>query len=117
MSTGDLNLPIELLGHKGRIRAIWSRVALPLWQEADELLAYVEFDEPIDSTAGYPISVPVKDYSPEEFLRVVRENGEKELAAALQRWRQERAQRQAKETREEGLKKLAVSIAAKFKAG
>ena len=86
----ELNIGIELCGYKAKITHIGARRAFPPWHPEDQLLAYIEFGEPrpqaIISTA---IAIPVKEYSRDELLRVVKQEGDKQLSQTLTRAREE----------------------------
>ena len=86
----ELNIGIELCGYKAKITHIGARRAFSPWHPEDQLLAYIEISEPrpqaIISTA---VAIPVREYSREELLRVVKEEGDKQLSQTLTRAREE----------------------------
>lgn len=106
-----LNIGVELCGYKAKITHIGARRAFPPWHPEDQLLAYVEFGEPrpqaIISTA---IAIPVKEYSRDELLRVVKQEGAKQLSQTLTRAREESekttCQRQRQEELDAAAKKM-----------
>lgn len=81
-----ISIEVELCGYRAIISRILVREALPPFHPEDQLLVVVEFDEPcpqaIISTA---IAIPVKEYSREELLKVIKEEGDKQLSWALAR--------------------------------
>ena len=99
-----LNIGIELCGYKAKITHIGARQAFPPWHPEDQLLAYIEFGEPrpqaIISTA---IAIPVKEYSRDELLRVVKQEGDKQLAQTLTRAREEQEKTTHQRRRQEEL--------------
>jgi hypothetical protein len=99
-----LNVGIELCGYKAKITHVWTRQAFPPWHPEDQLLACIEFDEPrpqaIISTA---VAIPVKEYSRDELLRVVKEEGGKQLAQTLARAREESEKTTRQRQRQEEL--------------
>lgn len=110
-----MNIKIQLLDYKGTLTHILSRQAsYPFYQE-DELLVFVEFSEPhpanIISTA---ITIPVKDYSREEFLQVVKKNGDEQLLTSIENHRQKHERQEAAEQRKVELDAVAKSIESKF---
>jgi len=110
-----MDIKIELLGYKGTLTHMASRIAHLPWQKEDELLAYIDFEEPLPaSIISTAISIPVKDYSREEFLKIVKEEGEKQLTVSLETYqRKQEAWKQEIERREE-LEALAKSFETKF---
>lgn len=110
-----MNIPIELCGHKGRLTRIFSRIAYPPWHKEDELLVNVEFDQPYpENIISTAISIPVKEYSREELLKVVKEEGEKQVAEMIVRQRKKREETNRRAEREEGLKVFAERLEAKI---
>ena len=111
-----MNIKIELLGYKGTLTHIGSRIADSIWQKEDELLVYISFEEPLPaSILETAIAIPVKDYSNDEFLSVIRGKGEKQLAISLEKCNKDGEQRARDLKRHEELKALAKSLEIKFK--
>lgn len=110
-----MNIPIELHGHKGRLTHVFARTAcLPYWKE-DELLVNVEFDSPYPgNTVSTAIAIPVKEYSREELLKVVKEEGDKQIAEMLERYHKQSAERTRMAERAEELKAIAEALEAKL---
>ena len=109
-----MNQEIELQGYKARLTGILSRTALPPWNPTDELLVIVEFNEHPEGIIETTISIPAKDYSPEEFLRVVNECGQKQICDMLERHRKEKKNRKHQEQRKLDLDTLAERIASRW---
>lgn len=117
MKTEDkMNVELELAGYKCRIVYILTKLAYPPFNAEDEFLVMVEFEKPypaaIISTA---IRIPVKDYSKEEFIKVVKKNGDEQIAASLEDHEQERLKREAAKQRTSELENIAHGIESKFK--
>lgn len=98
-------IEIELLGYKGRLTHIIPRTAYPPWYPEERLLVNVDFDKPAESIISTAIAIPVKQYSRDEFLKVVKKEGEKQLAVTLaedsakrEKYAQERARKEELET-------------------
>jgi len=107
MAEVKLNIEIELCGYRGKITHIWVRGADP-WHPKDMLYVNVEFDEPYpENIISTAISIPAKEYSREELLRVVKEEGERQVSETLAKHREEREDRQCKKERREELDDLA----------
>lgn len=110
-----MNIKIELLGYKGKLTHIASRLAYPPWYKEDELLVDVTFDEPFPaSIISTAISIPVKDYSMEEFLKVVKIAGKVQLAISLEKHRADDEKREQEGRRRKELKTLTEGLEAKF---
>lgn len=117
MNTEDkINVELELAGYPCRITHILARtVNLPLTPE-EEFLVGVNFSEPHPANfISTFISIPVKDYSKDEFLEVVQKNGDKQIAASVERHRQDDERRDKKGQRQAELDALAHGIEAKLK--
>lgn len=110
-----MNIKIELLGYKGKLTHITSQLAYPPWHKEDRLLVHVSFDEPYPaSIISTAIAIPVKDYSTEEFLKVVKEYGESDLAVSMEKHRVEEEKHRREDNMKKDLKILAEGLEAKF---
>ena len=110
-----MNIPIELCGYKGRLTCIFSRIAYPPWHKDDELLVNIEFDQPYpENVISTAISIPVKEYSRAELLKVVKKEGEKQIAEMLVKQREERGKATLRVKRREELETLAKRLEAKM---
>ena len=72
---------IELMGHMAIIDRIIGRPADPrsLYLE-DELQVWLNLEkDPFKSLIGFGISIPVKEYTPDDFLKIVKSEGERYL--------------------------------------
>jgi len=110
-----MNIEIELCGHKARLTGICSRPAYPPWQKEDELLVRVEFDQPYpEAIISTYISLPVKVYSCGEFLEVVKRDGEKQIAAAIAKHREEQEKYKREDEHKEALTAFAKRLEAEI---
>lgn len=110
-----MDIKIELLGYKGTLTRIGSRLAYLPWPKDDELLVHITFDEPFPaSIISTAISIPVKDYSVKDFLEIVKKEGEIQLAISLEKCRVDDEKRKQEHKRGEELKTLAESLQAKL---
>lgn len=98
---------ITVMGHEANIEHIGSRLALPPWQEHDELVVWLSFKEAVDGTLAFGVGLPAREYSREEFLQAVKEVAEKQLANIIARDKQEKARRAREEERKRTLDDLA----------
>lgn len=109
-----MNEPIELLGYKGRITRISSQPAYPPWQEEDLLSAWISFDEAVGGTLSFATNIPVKQYSKEELLRVVKVSAERDLTNIIAADHKKREEMKEKEARKEQLDNLAKELESLF---
>ena len=110
-----MGIKIELLGFKGRVTGISSRLAHPPWCPEDQLMIHVEFDKPYPaSIISTAISIPVREYSEAELLEVTKVEGEKQLAESIRLHDEQHKRLQEEKQREKELKALAESLEAKF---
>lgn len=111
----EMNVEMELLGFKGKLKRITTAPANPPFLNEDFLLAVVEFEKP------YPVAIietwfhiPVRDYSKDELLATVKKSGEQQLAASIEKHEKDWAKREADEQHKKELDALAQSIEQKF---
>lgn len=109
-----MNEPIELLGHKGRITHISSQLSYLPWQKEDMLAVWIEFDEAVEGTLSFATNIPIKQYSKDELLRVVKVSAELDLAKLIAKHRKEQEEWKRKEAREEQLDNLAKQLESMF---
>lgn len=64
----------------------------------------------MDSILGFYIDLPVKRYSPAEFLEAVTREGEKQLQKHLEQQREERQERKEREEKQKALDSIAEKI-------
>jgi len=111
-----MNIKIELLGYKGTLTHMSPRLAYPPWYKEDKLLVDIEFEEPFPaSIVSTAISIPVKVYTPEEFLCVVKREGQLQLSLSLEKQRSGDEKRKWEHDRRLELQALTDSLEAKFK--
>jgi len=117
MKTEDkMNVNLELAGYPCRISHILARPANPPYAKEEDFLVVVEFSKPYPANfIETSISIPVKDYSKDEFIGVVQKNGDEQIAASVERHRQNDERRDKKEQRQAELDVVAHGIEAKFK--
>jgi len=103
-----LNVELELCGHKGRITRIWGGIAQPPWHPKDSLSVYIEFAEPHpEGIAAMAISIPAKEYYERELLAMIKKEGEKQVAEAINKQIKQRTICNLRQQREETLNALA----------
>jgi hypothetical protein len=79
-----MNKTVELLGHTAKIASITGKPALEPWYKEDTLSVWLDFgNKPVGSTLGFGISIPAKEYKPDEFLKIVKKEGERRLQEML----------------------------------
>ena len=117
MKTEDnMNVNLELAGYPCRITHILARTANPTFARKEDFLVVVEFSKPSPAAIiSTSISIPVKDYSKDEFIEVVQKNGDEQIAASVERHHQDDERKDKKEQRQAELDVVAHGIEAKFK--
>lgn len=112
----ELNIEIELCGHKGRITHIWASEAHLPWRPLDTLRVEVEFDEPHPgSIISIAFDILPKDYSQEELLTVIKKVGEMQFIDISDKHLKEREERRAQQKRREELDALAKRLEERLK--
>jgi len=106
---------IEIVGHKAKIVHVSGKVALPPWREKDCIDVFIRLEESLDGIAGFTVELPVKEYSKEEFIDAVIEEGAKVLSKSLKEHRAEREERLQREEKQQAIDKIVNKIKEEFK--
>lgn len=106
------HINVELLGHKGEIEGVFAQAADGLWLKEDRLFVWVRFEEAVESTLSFAVGLPLKPYGKDELLRLVKSEGEKQLTDIIEKDRQQRTERKAKELRESYVNSVADQVKA-----
>ncbi|GAI67542.1 unnamed protein product [marine sediment metagenome] len=99
----EVKIEIEILGYKGHITSITSQTADGIWRKKDMIVAWITFDEPVESTVSFPVSVPAKSYTRDEFLKAVKTEGDVQLRLNM---KGDQARREARRRADEKQKEL-----------
>lgn len=63
---------VTVYGKKGRVGMLRPNLADGYWSKQDEISVWIDFSpETVAGALGFGVSIPVKDYTPEEFVKVV----------------------------------------------
>ena len=103
MNKREKKVVVEIFGHKAQIESVSSRLAQEPWWRKDAIMVGLSFDEPVGSTAGFGVSLPVKIYTVAEFLEAVRLEGEKRLQIEIERDQFRREEQKLKGERQDTL--------------
>ncbi|GAI60063.1 unnamed protein product [marine sediment metagenome] len=106
----EKQVEIEIMGYKAKIGGVRGHLKDGIWRKEDCLDVWFEFDEPVGSTLGFGIDLPVKNYGQQEFLEACRQEGERKLKEILVRDATRREQRRLEEARQSDLDSLAAGI-------
>lgn len=101
---------IEILGHKAKVAGIRGRLKDGIWRKEDYLDVWFEFEEAVDSTLGFGIELPVANYGKEEFLALIKREGEAGLKEIIKRDAEKREKQKSEGKRQEDLDSLASQI-------
>lgn len=109
----DQKIEIEISGHKAWIEGVTAQAAggtLVPWD--DRLCVLLGFDKSVDSILGFYVYLPARAYRKDEFLEVVKREGEKELETHLRQGREARVERAKEEEKQRALDGIAASVRA-----
>lgn len=101
---------VTILGHKAYITGIGADQADGVWRKKDEIHVWLTFDEPIGSTISFGTSVPVKEYTREQFLKAVKQQGELSFAIITQKDKERKAEHTKKEEKQKELDAIVAGI-------
>jgi len=113
---GKVTLTVGRECYEAVIMPITARAGDPRspWYKEDVLLVWLDFDRAEGkhpgATLGFGLQLPVKQYKPDELLRLIRTEGEKRLEEIILKSDQEHAYQQAKDRRQKELDELASQL-------
>jgi hypothetical protein len=116
----DLKPPVKLnlWAHEAKISMVSWRKGSPLFHTEDEITVWFELSKPAyGGTVGFGISLPVADYSREEFLHAAALEGEKELQAIARRHKEDEGKRQKEAERKKELDAVVLNIVNRLEEG
>lgn len=104
---------VILLGHETKIesiRAIAGNLRSP-WYKDDQFNIYLSFDgATVAGCYGFGILLPMKEYSPEEFLKAIESEGERVLKEIIRKREDDKNHDQAMKTRQAELDRVASRL-------
>ena len=101
---------VEILGNKAKISTIKPNLRYPPYRERDELMVVLEFEESVDAILGFAVFLPPKDYLAQEFLDLVRQEGEQALKKMLQQNAESRVKEELRGARQAELETMVGGI-------
>lgn len=106
----EKQIEIEILGHKAKLSGIRGRLKDGIWRKEDYIEVWFRFEEAVDGTLGFAIELPVRNYGKDQFLEVVRREGEKKLKEILKDDAAKGAQQRQEKARQRDLDSLVSQI-------
>ena len=107
-------MEIELLGHKAEVDVISWRPAYEPWHKDDEITVWLKLDESVEATSGFGISLPLQDYTEEEFKAEVKKVGEERLRYLIEKHQAEAAEHKKKEKKRKSMNKTVADLGDKL---
>jgi len=103
---------VVLLGHEAtmEISGQAGDPELP-WLKDDKIVVWLRFNEAVGYILSFAIELPAREYKADEFLNLVKREGERALKESLDKHTQARINRQTREARQKELDELASQIA------
>ncbi len=111
-----MKVPIEVLGHKGNIVAIWPKLADGVWWKEDVFEIRLDFGgEEFGSTIGFGVYISkatVLSYSASGLKKKIIELAELEATNIMSRYAQGKRIRKAEENRKEEMEAIVAVLEA-----
>lgn len=103
---------VEILGNKAHIESVTGRAADKTWRPEDAIQVWLGFEEAVGSILSFGINLTVREYTRDEFLKAVQQEGEHTLKRMLGEDQLNRALRMGKVQKQNELDKIAWRIKA-----
>ena len=115
-SRAGANMKVELLGHEAEIEWISARQDQSLMSRdtIDHIFVFIKLNEPVCSVTGFGVKIPPRDYSVNEFVRVVVVEGEKALQHIKAEYEKRRVENEKRNKQREKLKWLVGKLGEKL---
>jgi len=113
-------MKIELLGHEAEISHLFPYTReLPLTTGKHRIVdegisVWFEFKGSVASVLSFAISIEAKDYTEEEFIKLVKKEGEVELGNIIQRYEEGKIRNANRETQKENLNRITADLGDKL---
>ncbi|KKN48217.1 hypothetical protein LCGC14_0654790 [marine sediment metagenome] len=101
---------IEILGHKAKIMSVRGHLADGIWYKEDSFAVQIDCDEPIGSTIGFFVELPIQNYGGQEFIQAVKKAAEKKIPEMIAERDNAHEEREVKKRRQADLDSIASQI-------
>ena len=103
-------MDVTIKGHRAWVEYIKGEPEYQPWRKQPELTVWLSIDSP-HSTSGFGISLPLKEYAPEELKRLVEEEGTRQWEKILAKDEAERKETEARIARRDAAQEIARKVA------
>lgn len=100
--------------YEATITLVAAKSALPPWFPKDQISVWLQFDEAVDGCLSFGISIEAKDYSEEEFLKVVKSVAELTLTNIFKEHKKGREEAKKQDKDRKALNKLTADLGEKL---
>jgi len=103
---------IEILGHKASIVSVQGQLADGIWYKEDLFMVQINCaeGEGFGRTIGFFVSLPIKNYGPQEFIQAVKEAAEKKVPEMMAKDALDHERLEATKRRQADLDSIASQI-------
>lgn len=105
---------IYVLGHPAKVGWIKGAPKRGVFHPEDSLSVWLEFDEPVDGTQAFGISIPVRDYSKDYLISHIRAAAEACLTETIKEKRLRAEETERREARQAELDTLGGQLLSKL---
>lgn len=102
-------MDVTIDGHRAWVEYIKGQPALEPWHPEPELVVWLGIDSP-HAISGFGITLPLKEYPPEELKRLIEEEGTRQFKDMIARHDAEREKNEAQQKREEEADEVARKV-------
>jgi len=103
-------MDVTISGHRAWVEYIKGEPEYPGWRNQAELTVWLSIDSP-HSTKGFGISLPLKEYAPDELKRLIEEEGTRQWEKMLAKDEKLRKETEARKARLESAQAIGRKVA------
>jgi len=103
-------MDVTIKGHRAWVEYIKGQEALEPWRKEPELTVWLSIDSP-HPVSGFGISLPLKEYAPDELKKLIEEEGTRQWEKILAKHEAERKEIEARIARREAAQAIGRKVA------
>ncbi|GAI60847.1 unnamed protein product [marine sediment metagenome] len=109
-------MKIKLLGYEAEVEWISPKQTSSFvsHDSIESIGVWFTFDEPVSSTIGFGIEIPPREYTEEEFKRVIIAGGERALQGIIDQHKKEKLAAEKRDEQRKKLNKLVADLGEKL---
>ena len=103
-------MDVTIGGHRAWVEYVRGQPEYQPWRKRPELTVWLSIDSP-HSTSGFGISLPLKEYAPDELKKLIEEEGTRQWEAILAKDERDRKETEARLSRRDAAQDIARKVA------